>query len=53
MGSGANSVQPQSTVYNSRIEVNDKMVGFDSMRRRKSPLNEGFTGNPGDSDPMF
>ena len=26
-------VEPQSTVYNSRIEVNGKMVGFDSMKR--------------------
>jgi hypothetical protein len=34
-------------------EVNDKMVGFDSIRRRKSPLNEGFTGNPGDSYSVF
>jgi hypothetical protein len=46
-------VPPLSAVYNSMIEVNDKMMGFDSMIRRKSPLNEGFTGNPGDSDPMF
>ena len=30
-------------------EGNDKIVGFDSMRRRKSPLNEGFPGNPSDS----
>jgi hypothetical protein len=40
-------------VYNSIIEVNDKMVGFDSIRRRKSPLSEGFTGNPCDSDLLF
>ena len=40
-------VQPQSAEDNSKIEVNGKMVGFDSTRRSKSPLNEGFTGNPG------
>jgi hypothetical protein len=34
------ALHPQSTVYNSRIEVNGKMVGFDSARRRKSPLVE-------------
>jgi hypothetical protein len=28
--------QPHSKVDNSRIEVKDKIVGFDSMRRRKS-----------------
>ena len=47
------SVEPQSTIYNSRIEVNGKMVGFDSTRRRKGPLNEGFTGYSGDSNCMF
>jgi len=36
-------VQRHSALYNSKIEVNDKMVGFDSTRRRKSPLNEGYT----------
>jgi hypothetical protein len=46
-------VPPLSVVYNFIIERDDKIVGFDSMRRRKRPLNEGFTGNPGDSDPMF
>ena len=30
--------------------MNDKMVGFDSTIRRKSPLNEGFTGSSGNSD---
>lgn len=49
----AEGVQPDSMVYNSIIEVNDKMVGFDLMNRRKSPLNEGFTGNPCDSDLLF
>jgi hypothetical protein len=42
-------VAPLSVVYNSIIEGNDKIVGFDSMRRRISPLNEGFTGNLCDS----
>jgi hypothetical protein len=53
MSSGNFGVQPQSTVYNSRIEVNGNMVGFDSTRRRKSPLNEGFTDKPGNSDPVL
>jgi hypothetical protein len=47
------SVQPHSMVYNSIIEVNDKMVGSNSTNRRKSPLNEGFTGNPCDSSLLF
>jgi len=47
------SVEPQSTIYNSRIEVNGKMVGFDSTRTSKSPLNEGFTGNPCNSNFSF
>ena len=46
-------VQPQSMVYNSIIEVNGKMVAFDSSRRRKRLLNEGFTDNPCDSDLLF
>jgi hypothetical protein len=48
-----NLVQPHFIVDNSIIEVNDKMVGFDALRRRKSLLNEGFTGNPCDSDLLF
>ena len=51
--SGKHPVAPLSVVYNFIIEGNDKIVGFNSMRRRKSPLNEGFTGNPCDSDLMF
>ena len=47
------TVPPLSVVYNSIIEGNDKIVGFDSMIRRKSPLYEGFTGNPCDSRFMF
>ena len=46
-------VQPHSIVDNPIIEVNDKMVGFNSRRRRKSSLNEGFTGNSGDSYSVF
>ncbi len=46
-------VEPHSMVYNFQIEVNVKMMGFDSIRRRKSPLYEGFTGNPCASDLMF
>jgi hypothetical protein len=43
-------VEPHLAVYNSRIDVNGKMVGFDSTISRRSPLNEGFTVNPGNSD---
>jgi hypothetical protein len=39
------SVAPLSVVYNFIKGGNDKIVGFDSMRRRISPLNEGCTGN--------
>jgi hypothetical protein len=39
--------------YNFFIGGNDKIVGFDSMRRRKSPLNEGFTGSSWDSHFML
>ncbi len=46
-------VPPLSMVYNFIIEGNDKIVGFDSIRRRKSPPNEGFTGNLCDSILMF
>ena len=46
-------VQPHFIVYNSIIEGNDKIVGFDSIRRRISPLYEGFTGNLCDSILMF
>ena len=46
-------VPPLSVVYNSIIEGNDKIVGFDSRRMRISPLDEGFSGNPCDSDLMF
>jgi hypothetical protein len=50
---GLSWVQPHSAVDYSRVEVNEKIVGFDSMRRRKSPPKEGFTGNPVNSDSMF
>ena len=46
-------VEPQSTLYYSKLEVRDKIMGFDSMRRRKSWLNEGFIGNPCDSGLWF
>ena len=44
------SVAPHFVVDNFIIEGNDKIAGFDSIIRRKSPLNEGFTGNPFNSD---
>jgi hypothetical protein len=40
-------------MYNSKVGGNDKMVGFDSLRRRNSSSNKGFAGNPGSFGPMF